>query len=335
MGTEHNVKLSAAELAQLWSSYMNSSMCHCLFTYFLKVVEDTEIKTILEKGLEITQIHLRKLTIIFHKEKFSVPQGFVVKEDVNISAPKLFSDSFMLYFSYSMGSMALNFYAVAKAVSVRSDVDTYFSECLHEISEFDSLTKNLLLSKGLFIRSPYLTPPQKVSFVKDQTFMSGWFGHKRPLSAIEITNLFLNLQRNALGKAVMIGFSQVAQSKEVGKFMVRGKEIAIKHTEVFGSVLRDDDLPVPMTWDNEITNSKKPPFSDKLMMFMTTALIGLSIGFYGASMATSTRKDLSVNYVRLSAEIAKYAEDGAKIMINNGWLEEPPLSEDRDKLANT
>ncbi|MED4002238.1 DUF3231 family protein [Priestia aryabhattai] len=335
MGTEHNVKLSAAEIAQLWSSYMNSSMCHCLFTHFLKVVEDNQVQTILDKGLELTQIHLQKLTTIFHKEKFPLPQGFVVKEDVNTAAPKLFSDSFMLYFSSSMGAMALNFYAVAKAASVRSDVDKYFSECIHELSEFDSLTKNLLLSKGLFIRSPYLSPPQEVRFVKDQTFMSGWFGHKRPLSAIEITNLFLNLQKNAMGKAVMIGFSQVAQSKEVGRFMVRGKEIASKHTEIFGSVLKDDDLPVPMTWDNEITDSKIPPFSDKMMMFMTTALIGLSIGLYGASMATSIRKDLSVDYVRLAAEIAKYAEDGAKMMINNGWLEEPPLSEDRDKLANT
>ncbi|SFH56944.1 Protein of unknown function [Priestia megaterium] len=334
METEHNVKLSASEIAQLWSSYMNSSMCHCLFTYFSKVVEDTQVQSILAKGLELTEKHLQKLTTIFHKEKFPVPQGFVVKDDVNTSAPKLFSDSFMLYFSYSMGAMALNFYAVAKTVSVRSDIDTYFSECILELSEFDSATKNLLLSKGLFIRSPYLNPSQEVSFVKDQKFMSGWFGDKRPLSAIEITHLFLNLQRNALGKAVMIGFSQVAQSKEVGKFMVRGKEIAFKHTEVFGSVLKDNDLPAPMTWDNEVTNSKIAPFSDKLMMFMTTALIGLSVGFYGTAMATSTRKDLSVHYVRLSAEIAKYAEDGAKIMISNVWLEEPPLSEDRDKLAN-
>ncbi|MBU3574127.1 DUF3231 family protein [Priestia aryabhattai] len=335
MRTEHNVKLSASEVAQLWSSYMNSSMCHCLFTYFSKVVEDTQIKSILEMGLELTEEHLQKLTTIFHEEKYPVPQGFVINEDVNASAPRLFSDSFMLYISYSMGTMALNFYAVAKTVSVRADIDAYFSECIHELSEFDSLTKNLLLSKGLFIRSPYLNPAQEVNFVKDQTFMSGWFGEKRPLSAIEITHLFINLQRNALGKAVMIGFSQVAQSKEVGKFMVRGKEIARKHTEVFGSVLKDDDLPVPMTWDNEITSSKIAPFSDKLMMFMTTALTGLSIGFYGTAMATSTRKDLSVHYVRLSAEIAKYAEDGANIMINNNWLEEPPLSEDRDKLANT
>mgnify|MGYP001052908135 CR=1 FL=1 len=34
-------------------------------------------------------------------------------------------------------------------------------------------------------------------------------------------------------------------------------------------------------------------------------------------------------------EVAKYVEDSANIMINNGWLEGPPLSEDRDKLANT
>lgn len=88
MGTEHNVKLSAAEIAQLWSSYMNSSMCHCLFTHFLKVVEDNQVQTILDKGLELTQIHLQKLTTIFHKEKFPLPQGFVVKEDVNTADRK-------------------------------------------------------------------------------------------------------------------------------------------------------------------------------------------------------------------------------------------------------
>ena len=71
------------------------------------------------------------------------------------------------------------------------------------------------------------------------------------------------------------------------------------------------------------------------MMFMTTTLIGLSIGFYGTSAATSMRRDISLDFVRLSAEIAKYAEEGANIMIENGWLEEPPLSEDRNKLANT
>ncbi|MBD1382830.1 DUF3231 family protein [Metabacillus arenae] len=334
MEIEHNTKLTAAEVSQLWAAYMNSSMCKCLFTSFLTKMEDTEIRAILSHGLELSETHLQKLTTIFQKENYPVPYGFVVEEDVNTSAPRLFSDSFMLYFSYNMGIIALSFYAVAKAFSVRSDIDSYFSECVHELSEFDTMTKNLLLSKGLYIRSPYLNPPKEVNFIKSQRFLAGWFGEKRPLSAMEITHLFTNLQRNALGRATMMGFSQVAQSKEVGQFMVRGRDIAFKHTEIFGSVLEENYLSAPMTWDTEVTDSKGAPFSDKMMMFMTTALIGLGIGFYGTSMATSTRRDLSAHYVRLSAEIAKYAEDGANIMIKNGWLEEPPLSEDRDKLAN-
>jgi len=33
------------------------------------------------------------------------------------------------------------------------------------------------------------------------------------------------------------------------------------------------------------------------------------------------------------AEIGAYAEDGANIMIDNGWLEQPPGAADRDLLA--
>lgn len=69
------------------------------------------------------------------------------------------------------------------------------------------------------------------------------------------------------------------------------------------------------------------------MMFQTTALIASGIGYYGTSMATSFRKDIAVDYIRLTAEIAKYAVDGAKIMIDYGWLETPPQAIDRDQLA--
>jgi nitrogen fixation protein len=34
------------------------------------------------------------------------------------------------------------------------------------------------------------------------------------------------------------------------------------------------------------------------------------------------------------AEILQYAEDGANIMIDNGWREQPPQAPDRDQLAN-
>nr|WP_299833927.1 DUF3231 family protein [uncultured Metabacillus sp.] len=92
--------------------------------------------------------------------------------------------------------------------------------------------------------------------------------------------MFDNIQRNVLGIATLIGFSQVAKSKDVANFMVCGKEIVAKHVEIFSSILREDDLPVPMTWDSEVTTSTVAPFSDKLMMFQTTALISIGMGYY-------------------------------------------------------
>ncbi|MED1908328.1 DUF3231 family protein [Cytobacillus firmus] len=93
-------------------------------------------------------------------------------------------------------------------------------------------------------------------------------------------------------------------------------------------------MPVSMSWDMEVTDSTSPPFSEKLMMFMTTSLIALSAGIYATSAASSARKDISLNFIRLSAEIANYAEDGANILIKNGWFEEPPHPADHDELAN-
>jgi hypothetical protein len=154
------------------------------------------------------------------------------------------------------------------------------------------------------------------------------------LLSLEVTHLFDNTQRNALGLATLMGFSQVTNSQKVGQFMVRGKEIASKHVEIFGSILRENDLSVPMTSDFDVTDSTVSPFSDKLMMFHTTALIAIGMAYYGTSMSTSVRRDISVQYSRLIQEIGKYSEDGANLMIENGWMEQPPQAADRDALAN-
>ncbi|MDR4950333.1 hypothetical protein [Neobacillus cucumis] len=68
-------------------------------------------------------------------------------------------------------------------------------------------SKDLLLSKGLFIRSPNLPNLEQVEYVKKQWFILDVFGEKRPLVAAEVDNLFANLQRNAFGVATLTGFS--------------------------------------------------------------------------------------------------------------------------------
>ncbi|OIK12124.1 hypothetical protein BIV60_16740 [Bacillus sp. MUM 116] len=327
------VRLTSAEITSLWAAYINDSAIACKFKYFLNKMEDEEIRPIIQHAFELAQGNLKTLIEIFEKEKYPVPYGFNLNDDVDVSAPRLYSDTYVMCYLHQAAQIALQGYSINLSLSVRADVYSYFNECISQLTKFLREIKELLLSKGIYIRSPYIPIPDDIDFVKKQSFLKGFFGEKRPLSGTEITNLFTNYQRNAFGVTTLIGFSQVAQSKEVAEYLVRGKEIAKKHCDIFGSILNEDDLPAPMTWNTEITESTAFTFSDKLMMFYTTALIALGIGFYGTSMAMSPRKDLGLHYVRLSAEIAKYAEDGANIMIKNGWLEQPPMAPDRDELA--
>jgi hypothetical protein len=333
METQKNIRLTAAELSQLWTSFQNDTMSICMLKYFLDKVEDTEIRSVIEYALQLSQSHISKLTDIFKGENYPVPKGFNEEEDLNVNAPRLFSDEYILLFMRQLGQLALNAYSVSKSLAVRSDIDEYYAECLVEAIKLETFAKKVLLSKGLYIRSPYIPTPEKVDFVKKQSFLTGWFGERRPLLSLEITNLYSNIQRNELGIATLIGFSQVAQSKEVVKFLMRGKEISTKHNEIFGSILHEADIPNPVPGDTFVTESKISPFSDKLIMFQVTALITIGVGYYGTSISTSARRDLMLHYERLIQEILKYSEDGANIMIHNGWMEEPPRASDRDELA--
>lgn len=334
MEKENNqIRLTSSEMAQLWMQYLNDSGSICVLTYFLEKVEDTEIKPIIEFALQLSKNHIQKLTSIFKEEKHAIPYGFSVEEDVDISAPRLFSDTYILNFIHQMSKIGLTTYAASVSAAVREDITDFYMECLAETSQLYKKSKELLLSKGLYIRSPYLPNLKKVEFVKKQGFILDVFNEKRPLVASEIANMYANIQRNALGAATITGFSQVTQSKEVNRFLIRGLEIAKKHIKLFASKFEESNLSVPMTWASEITDSTAFTFSDKLMMFYTSGMIGLSIGFYGTSVSQSPRADLGVLYNRLSLEIQLYSEDGSNIMIKNGWLEQPPMASDREQLS--
>src|ERR1700754_226503 len=97
MKTEHNVRFTSAEMAALWSGYMNDTMAICVLSYFLSTVEDAEIKSVIESALKIADTHIEQLTALFRSEDFPIPQGFTAS-DVNIDAKRLFADSFFLYY---------------------------------------------------------------------------------------------------------------------------------------------------------------------------------------------------------------------------------------------
>jgi hypothetical protein len=332
MKTPHHIRLTSAELANLWNTYMNDSMAICVLKYFLEKVEDTQIESVVEYALELCEKHIKKLTDIYHQENHPLPRGFT-NEDVDLKASRLFDDSFFLYYIKQMARIGIGAHGLALALAARSDIRSFFIDCSQEAHELDTKATELLLSKGLYVRAPYTSLPEKVEFVQKQGFLGDLLGEQRPLLAMEITHLYANIQTNALGRALLMGFSQVAKSEEVRDYMVRGRDLASKQIEVLQSVLHQSHVKAPMTWNDTVMESTIAPFSDKLMMYHVGAITSVGIADYGMSLSISFRKDLSVVYARLLAEGGQYAEDGANIMIEHGWMEQPPQAADRDALA--
>ncbi|WP_188455073.1 DUF3231 family protein [Virgibacillus oceani] len=328
-----NIQLTSAEHAQIWGAYQNASLTSAVLKYFDKKTEDGEIKPVIQDALALELSHLSKLKQIFEKENFPIPIGFT-DNDINADAPRLYTDNFMLHYAIQMGQLGMVAFSTAIPMVTREDIYIFYSEGLRQYNEIHQKALLIALTKGLFVKPPAIPLLKEIDFVKKQSFLTGWFGERRPLTGMEITNLYSNMQRNNLGIATLTGFSQVAKSKEVKDYLVRGIEIAKKHVNVFSSVLSEGDIPTPSGSDSMVTQANEvSPFSDKLIMSHVTAMITLGIAFYGMSITTNIRRDLVTTYTRLSAEIALYSEDGANIMIDNEWLEEPPRMVDREELS--
>jgi hypothetical protein len=333
MESQSEIRLTAAEMSMLWMQYINDTSAICVNRHFWAKATDPEVRVIVEFTLTVAKSNIAFLQDFFKKEDFPVPQGFTDK-DVLPEAPKLFSDTFVLMYLRQMSILAMAASSAALGLATREDVVAFHKRVLQAAVKIQDLTRQLMLKQGTYIRPPFISTPDKVDFVEKQQFLNGVLGKKRALTAMEITHLFLNVQTNTIGKALITGFGQIAKKEEVKQFLKRGKQIAQKHLTIFSEFLVKEDLPAPMSWDAAVMDSTSSIFSDKLMMFMTSAMIAAGIGNYGMAMAASPRKDLAIRYASLIPEIALYAEDGANIMINHGWLEEPPQADDKDSLMD-
>ena len=330
---EENIPLTASEIGFLWVQYINDSLNNCVMKYYKNICQDEEILTIIENSLSISEKGIKIISEIFSKENQPIPVGFT-DEDVNVDAPRLYSDSFILMYIQKLEVVAMASISMAIGLSARSDVSGFFRDLLISVSELHDKARKVMLSKRVYVRSPQIPVSNQVDFIEKQGFIFNFLGQdKRPLTAIEITHLFNNIQTNAMGKIMMMAFAQVCKNEDVKQFLIRGKEMANKHLKKFSSILLDEDLSAPMNWDTHVTDSTVAPFSDKLMMFQTTYIIAVGIGNYGIASGTCQRLDLSATFVRLAGEVALYLEDGANLLIKHGWLEEQPKSVDHNKLA--
>ncbi|UHA58761.1 DUF3231 family protein [Metabacillus litoralis] len=330
--SDHKDKISASELANLWTQYINDSLARCMFLYFLNHVKDKDIIQVLQYALELTERHLQKVEVFLTKEGYPTPKGFT-DEDVTVEAPPLFTDTYIIVYLHIMAVHGLTRYAGAIGNVVREDQRKYLKGVISETLELHDMATKVLTEKGIISKPPSLNNHQNVEFIKKQDFIKGWLGKRRPISAVEISGIYLNLQKTLTKTVLELGFSQVAKSKEVRKFMERSRDLCNKHFKMLSSMLIEENLHIPRTFETEVTDSIISPFSDKLMMFHISTLLSSAIGYYGEAMSMCQRKDLSVDFAKMIAEIGLLAEDGMNILIDNGWMEQPPLATDHEDLA--
>lgn len=301
--------------------------------HFLDTYTDPNILPILEKTKTIAKNHMNETEQLFLKEKIAIPEGFKLEKHVIPGAGRLFSDMFYMQYVLQMCRFGIASHTAGLTTAAREDVRKMYKDFIDEASKLYNDVVNLMQEKGTFVRIPFMTYPTEIDYINKENFLTGWFGRKRSLLGIEVTHLMLNAYQNELGRATCVGFSQVAQDQIIRDYFLRGKHLTKHFLSSIHDVLVKSDVPSAMSWDQSVTNSTIPPFSDQLMLYIICILSNLGMVAYGAGISASMRRDISAMYASFITKAGAFGEDGLDLMIERRWMEQPPKFEDRERLA--
>ncbi|MEH7332002.1 DUF3231 family protein [Neobacillus drentensis] len=327
-----NLKLTSSEIGTLWGEYVNGTMAEIVNKYMISILEDESIKKVFEIAIQTWEKQKKQIVSFIEKEGFPVPIGFT-ESDLNKSAKRLFSDTFCLNYLHIMTIHGLLGHTTALCVSVKKELREFYNSCDNDAKNMYDLTIELLLKKGKFQRDPYFYPNESPEFISTKDFTDGFFGKGRLLSATEIISISLNIKKSIMAKTLSIGFSQVTESKEIREFFEELEKKSDENIQALSKIMHKDNLPIPMSWESEVTTSKDSPFSDKLMLYHMGFLIQTAQVYYGTGLAGAMRTDLAVVYESTILKTLAMTKNWFDIMVKNKWLEQPPLAPNRKELA--
>ncbi len=329
----HNIDLTTPEIAGLWKNYLQSTAVLCVMQHSVQYVQDGEIKPLVEEQIKALADNIAKTAGIFADENYPLPKGFS-DLDVKLTAPPLYTDLYALSFVYRYNQMGLNDYAATLAKVARKDVVAFFQQILQSTTQIYLKALDMMLAKGIYDRPPKISYPDKADFIaKQDSFLEAWLGTARPLNVFELGEIFYTIERNYIGMLLLTGFIQVVKDKAIKEYLIKGKRLAEKQVEIFNNILKEEEeignIPVAM----EVTSSTISPFSDRLIMFLVATTAATGFYLIAFSLSVSMRKDLVTEYSLLMPEIMAYGGEGLNIMIDRGWMEQPPQAADRKALC--
>jgi hypothetical protein len=82
-GKKEKSLLTAAEVSALWLQYSGDSMAICVYKYFIKIVENEEIKSILKSALQLAETHINQIKQFLKSANFQLPVGLTDKEAID------------------------------------------------------------------------------------------------------------------------------------------------------------------------------------------------------------------------------------------------------------
>jgi hypothetical protein len=326
------MKLTSAEIGTLWGQYVNGTMTDTVNRYMFSMIEDEQIKGTFDLAIKLFDKQKQQIETFIKNDGFPVPIGFN-ESDINIGAGRLFSDIFCLNYLHIMTLHGLFGHATSLGVSVRKDLRYFYDSCDQDAKKMYHQTIELLLEKGSFQRDPMFYPPNSHEFITSMDFTDGFIGNGRRLAATEIISISFNLKKSIMAKTLSIGFSQAAQSKEVRKFLTESEKVSDEQIQSLSKIMHDDNLPIPRSWETEVTTSTDSPFSDKLMLYHIGFLYQAAQMYHGAGLASAMRTDLVTTYEGVILKNLMVTKKWFKLMVKNKWLEQPPLAPNRIELA--
>ncbi len=329
---KENIKLTSSEIGTLWGQYVNGTMTDVVNRYMLSIIEDKSIKSIFEKAIQTFERQKKQIVTFIENDGFPVPIGFT-DTDFNKGTKRLFTDIFCLNYLHVMTLHGLLGHITSLGVSVRKDLRDFYDSCDNDGKEMYHSTIELLLEKGSFQRDPFFYPSANPEYISSEDFVDGYFGKGRRLSATEVISISFNLKKSIMAKTLSIAFSQVANSREVRKFFTDSEKTADKQIQAFSKIMHADNLPVPRSWETEITTSTDSPFSDRLMLYHIGFLFQAAQAYHGSGLAAAMRTDLVTTYEGIILKNLMVTKKWFDLMVKNKWLEQPPLAPNRKELA--
>jgi hypothetical protein len=329
---ENKLRLTSSEIGTLWGEFVNGTMIDIVNRHMVSIIEDEQIKAIFEDAIKTFGKQKQQIVTFIENEGFPVPIGFT-ESDLFQGKQRLFTDIFCLNYLHIMTLHGLLGHSTALGVSVRKDLRYFYDSCDNDAKKMYHQTIELLLEKGSFQRDPLFYPAKNPEYITGQDFADGFFGKGRTLTATEIISISFNLKKSIMAKTLSIAFSQVAQTKEVRKFLTDSEKTADGQIKTFSKIMQSDNLPVPKSWETEVTTSRDSPFSDKLMMYHIGFLFQTAQSYHGVGLASAMRSDLVATYESTILKNLMVTKKWFNIMVQNKWLEQPPLAPNRKEIS--